>query len=76
MSGATIPDGDASQPPRTQIGPRDLLHPPPKSIAGRLLEGDARKSADRGGANASQRGGVGSALTDTPDSTAPNSPKM
>lgn len=76
MSGATFANGDTCQPTKVQIGPKDLLQPPPKSIAGRLLEADGRKSADRGGVTASQRGGVGSALTDTPLSTAPSSPRM
>ncbi|KAI9792968.1 MAG: hypothetical protein M1816_001290 [Peltula sp. TS41687] len=75
MSGInTLPNGDASPPTRNQMmGPGDFLHPPPKYIAGRLLE---VKNAERGGGNVSQRGGVGPSLTDTPDTTAPNSPRI
>lgn len=62
---------------------RSSLAPPPRDASGRMSEGDGRNSSEykpgslgvalRGAAS---RDGVGHALSDTPATTAPNSPKM
>jgi 6-phosphofructo-2-kinase len=48
--------------------------PPPKTVVGRALGNDLHSDAHR--TSQPPKGGVGTALTDTPISTAPPSPQM
>ena len=47
------------------------MPPGPKTVVSRALGSDLHSDAHRG-----SQGGVGTALTDTPISTAPSSPQM
>ncbi|KAL4898389.1 6-phosphofructo-2-kinase 1 [Aspergillus ambiguus] len=69
------PNGLTSNPaPRSGLGKDAGLMPPPKSLVGRALGNELQSDAHKG-SQASQDG-VGFALTDTPDSTAPSSPQF
>ncbi|KAJ5169053.1 6-phosphofructo-2-kinase 1 [Penicillium canariense] len=55
-------------------GEEGALMPPPKSVVGRALGNDLHSDAHK--TSQAPKGGVGSALTDTPISTAPPSPQI
>jgi 6-phosphofructo-2-kinase len=55
-------------------GKEGALMPPPKTVVGRALGNDLHSDAHR--TSQPPKGGVGTALTDTPISTAPPSPQM
>ncbi|KAA8647487.1 hypothetical protein EYZ11_004390 [Aspergillus tanneri] len=57
---------------RPDLGKDSTLMPPPKTMVGRALGNELHADVHRG----SQKDGVGSALTDTPISTAPSSPQF
>lgn len=85
MSGLNVANRDPSReakvpvpvPVQLHVSSKDFLIPPAKSTAGRLLEGDAKTGLDAPAATiGTHRSLLGTALTDTPASTAPNSPRM
>lgn len=61
---------------------KSSLAPPPKTSTGRAGEGDGKNGVEHKAglektvSRAASKDGVGAALTDTPATTAPNSPKM
>ncbi len=76
------PSIDVAQATENHDVPRSRLAPPQKMASGRMSEGDAGNSSEykSGSLGVALRGasgdGVGHALSDTPATTAPNSPKM
>ncbi|KAI9882375.1 MAG: hypothetical protein M1823_005881 [Watsoniomyces obsoletus] len=76
MSRAAQVNGSA-QSLRSMPGQIDTLQPPVKSIASRLRDGDLKKAEAKGTVEAvKHRGALGAALSDTPLSTAPSSPRL
>lgn len=76
------PSIDAVQATENHDISKSSLAPPQRTVSGRMSEGDAGNSSEYkpGSLAVALRGasgdGVGHALSDTPATTAPNSPKM
>lgn len=64
----------ANGPTQIQDSGKDGAYMPPKTVVGRALGNDLHSDAHK--ALQAPKGGVGTALSDTPISTAPSSPQM
>jgi len=82
MSNVAIPLSDEHKATAIHEAVKSSLAPPSKTASGRASDSDSRNSlgykTDHGGhaLHGQTRDGVGAALTDTPATTAPNSPRM
>ncbi|KAJ5584147.1 Bifunctional 6-phosphofructo-2-kinase/fructose-2 6-bisphosphate 2-phosphatase [Penicillium hispanicum] len=68
------PDGIGSSDNRIGSGKEGAMLPPPKTVVGRALGNDLHSDAHK--PSQAPKGGFGSALADTPISTAPPSPQI
>lgn len=77
MSNVTTPSSDDASSLELHAHLKDAsLMPPPKTVLGRAISGDGSNKSLLAHSHSFSKDGVGVALTDTPVSTAPNSPQM